>query len=150
MTQSEWTTHITKVLRNKAKREHYDCSNFEETLEVDGLRIRPDVIWSKNGKRCVIFEIDTGAGDTSQKSIYGSILSGIVLAKRYRCIFIEITPKCQAGEKAEFISKIIKKIFRDSLPTFYTLQISRLSGKCVYENIQKSITTELKNLGIIN
>jgi len=147
MTETKWTRYIRIALINKGKQLEYDTtlSNKDNIIEAGdySVKLRPDIVWSKHSTIRYIFEIDTGARDVYQKTIYGSILSGIVMAKQRNAVFIEVVPRSPSGKKALAIVEILKNEF-ESLPTFHTVQIGRISGKCMKENIQKALTKELK------
>ncbi len=83
-------------------------------LKKKGYRIKPDVVWKKDGKIRYIFEVDRGAYDNYPKTIYGSMLVGIILSKFYDCTFYEITFKSPNSKKVMRILKLFKKYVIDS------------------------------------
>jgi hypothetical protein len=148
LTEQKWTKTIKSILKKKGKRNGFDLNNSEKKIEIKkGLSVKPDVVWSKNGKFRYIFEIDTGARDIYPKTIYGSILSGIILAKFKEATLIEITPRSPNGKKAKLIVELLKEYFGHSLPV-YVIEVGRISGKFQYENMHKSLTEDLRKIGI--
>ena len=120
------------------------------------ISLRPDVVWSKNGNYRIIFEIDTGSRDKYQKSIYGSMLSGVILSKEKKAKFVQIVPRSPRGtkgsaEKAKRIAKIIRKELKELIGPrrILVVDVPRRKGKYSKEHIQKSLTKELRNAGLI-
>lgn len=142
---TEWTTIVRDVLRNKGKQLHYDRQNIEERLTlVKGLNIQPDVLWIKNNKIKVIFEIDAFTRGEYQKTIFGSMLSGIVLAEVKNAKFIEIVPKgARNSQKAKLIAKLFKKYFHRNI---YVIEVPRNQR---YRHMQYNLSKELKRNHII-
>jgi hypothetical protein len=146
----KWTKIIVDKLKAKGKENGYDVSRSGKDIPVDldsKLNLRPDVVWEKGGEIYALFETDTGAHNTYQKTAWGSMLGGIVLAKRYNCRFIQITPKDRVGDKTVLMAKTIKEYFK-SLP-FDVFTISRMAGKNARWNISSDVFDRLRDLELI-
>lgn len=68
---------IVKELKKLGKNRGFvtDESGKElKDLKQKGYKIRPDVVWNKDGKIKYVFEVDKGAYDNYPKTIYGSVL----------------------------------------------------------------------------
>ena len=149
MTESNWTKYIRKALINKGKNLRYETNKSNKNIHIKNSEpIRPDIVWKKDDKIKIVFEIDTGARDIYPKTIYGSMITGILLAKQKNCKFVEVTPKGSNGKKATSLLKLINSQFQ-KVPKSYVVQIGRLSGKDSEKNIQKSLTKELKKIRLI-
>lgn len=142
---TKWTTMVKKVLRNKGKQFGYEKQLSEERkVMTKGLNIQPDVLWIKRDKLKVIFEIDTFSRGDYQKTIFGSMLSGIVFAKIKNAKFIEIVPRGDKNsKKAKLIAKLFKKYFHR---TIYVIEVPRNQR---YRHMQYNLTKELKRNHII-
>ena len=156
MAEHKWTLMIRKILVNKGKLKGYEVdSDKQQDLKTpkDNYKIRPDIIWKKDGKIKAIFEIDTGAYGIYPKTIFGSMLTGILMAKKYNCKFVEVVRRDSRKEadnsyKAEKIASLFKSQFKS--PNIYVLPITiDHTKKYGTKNIQKQITSRLKEFKII-
>jgi hypothetical protein len=137
---TEWTNMVRDVLRNKGKQFGYEKQLIEERKAMTkGLNVQPDVLWIKNNKIKVIFEIDTFSRGDYQKTIFGSMLSGIVFAEIKNAKFVELVPKGDpSSQKAKLIAKLFKKYFHR---TIYVIEVPRNQR---YRHIHYNLTKELE------
>src|SRR3989344_8548246 len=88
---------LLAVLKKLGRDRGFETGKSNKTLkefkEKENYEIRPDVVWEKDGKIKCIFEVDKGAYDKYPKTIFGSMLGGIVLSKYMKCVFYEVTFK---------------------------------------------------------
>lgn len=157
MAETRWTSLIKKALLAKGEQLGYDTSNSNKKItlktEEGDYEIRPDVVWEIDNKKKVIFEIDTGAYGNYPKTIFGSMLTGILMAKKFECTFVEIIPRLSNKSndnsfKAKKIASLFKKSFES--PKFFILDMGyNPSKKWAYENIHKNITSKLKKFKLI-
>lgn len=148
--EGDWTKSVKKTLKAKGKQAGFSVPQREKAFVLGGLKIQPDVVWYKNGRINCIFEIDIFNGGYYQKTIYGSMLSGIVMAKNYKAKFVEIVQnKTQNGKKAVQITKLLKEQFGSSLPDIVVIKVGAHSGNWKEENLHKETTKKLEEFGII-
>jgi hypothetical protein len=123
MKAQHWTKAVQKELDTLGQKMGYEIESGKEMrveTAKDSLKVRPDIVWWKNGEPKIIFEIDQFSRGY-QKTIYGSLLQGLVLAKHKGAKFVEIVPNDTSGEKACRISEILKMEFND-LPEFTVIK----------------------------
>ncbi len=137
---TDWTNMVRDALRNMCNKQSH-----EERLKLNtGLSIQPDVLWKdKNEKIKVVFEIDSFTRGDYQKTIFGSMFSGVILAKEKNVKFVEIVPKgAKNSKKAKQIAKSFKKHFHENI---YVIEIPNNRN---YRHIQYNLKNELSRLGI--
>jgi hypothetical protein len=94
----------------------------------------------------MIFEIDQYSRDQYQKTIFGSILQGLILAKQKNAKFVEIVPKnTKNGRKARDVSRILKEQFND-LPEFCVIQVRKSGKPSAVRHAQYDLKTQLDRL----
>jgi hypothetical protein len=145
----DWTRSLQSELKKRGPKEGYDIiSNQDvEIAERDAvLKVRPDVAWTKNGKLEIIFEIDQYSRDQYQKTIFGSMLQGLILAKQKSAKFVEIVPKnTENGRKAHVVSRILKEEFND-LPEFCVIQVRKSDKPSAVRHAKYDLKTQLDRL----
>lgn len=156
MAEGNWSEIVRKAVINKGISNGFDVSQSNRQLDIHttqgSLAIRPDVIWKKGNKIKYIFEIDTGAYGNYQKTIFGSLLTGILLAKKYDCVFVEIVRKESSAlndnsKKAKKIESLFKQFYKS--PKFHVISVGHdVKKRWAYEDIQKDISKKLKALKI--
>jgi len=148
MKPKEWTATLIDELKLRCKREGYKIREPKlMEIKIDSnrkpLRIIPDSVWVKNNGSTIIFEINQFTGGNYQKTIYGSMLQGLILAKQIGAMFVEIVTKDKNGEKASTICETLKHQYKD-LPRFHVIQVSnRFSAR---KHVQWSLKTQLDAL----
>lgn len=108
---------VKEELKKLGTNREYDTSNSGNeipSLRKKGYKIKPDVIWEKDNRIQYIFEIDQGARGNYPKTIYGSMLTGIILSKIYDSVFYEITFSASNSEKVKKILELYKKYILNS------------------------------------
>ena len=150
MSETRWTTEIKRIIRNKGEQAGFNVDKqFEERLNINGLKIQPDVIWRKENRVRCVFEIDTFSNDYYAKTIFGSILGGIIMARVKDAEFIEIVKnRTHNGSRAEQMIELIKR-YLGSLPKIHCILVPEYYGRFRYENTQKFLTKKFQNEGII-
>jgi hypothetical protein len=149
----EWTNNVQLVLGTLGK--EYGMFEFSSdhdlgsgaTVELgNGLRIRPDVLWKdQDDKIKVIFEIDTCPSTSYPKTIYGSMLGGILLAKENNAEFVEVLRGGKnISKKAEIIAELFKKHFNEKMNVIEAPDTTDLD-----KMIELLIALELHKLKII-
>jgi len=128
MKASDWTVAVQNGLKKQGKDRNFDADLSGTKMEITGgkkpLDVRPDIVWSRNGKIGIVFEIDQFK-QGYKKTIYGSMLQGLVLAKQKGARFIEIVPRDENGKKACIISAVLKNEFKEALPEFCVIQVRK-------------------------
>ena len=128
-----WTDAVQRELRKKGKDFGYNVNLSGKEMEIIGskepLKVRPDIVWSKDGKAKIIFEIDQFIKPGYDKTIYGSMLQGLVLAKQKGARFVEIVPKDENGWKACMMSEILRKQFKENMPEFCVIRVRKSKAK---------------------
>ena len=141
----DWSWNVQAVLRTVGKelgmfRFISDTdTGFEESVDLkNGLRIRPDVLWKdSDGRIKVIFEIDTYSSTSYPKTIYGSMLGGIIMAKEMEAEFVEVVREgMKISRKAELIAELFNKHFKERINIIEapdTTDIGKMSDHIVEE-----------------
>lgn len=162
MSESEWTGIVKRQLRHKGELLGYDKqTGFEERLTFrNKLKIEPDVLWVKNNHIYSIFEIDMHSSKYYQKTIFGSMFSGVLLTKAkavkgtFRDFtidkntkFVEVVLKgVENSKKARQGADLFRKYFGKNI---YVIEIPMRTGTYKKANMQYILTTELKRNRVI-
>lgn len=152
MKAQDWTRILQSYLRNRGPKEGYNIGRAEmEIVSKKGsLKVRPDIVWTtKDGKPKIIFEIDQFTRGNYQKTIYGSMLQGLVLAKPEGARFVEIVPNTENGRKACTISEILKEQY-ENLPEFYVIPVRKSNKPSAPRHAIYHLKKQLEKVGIIN
>jgi hypothetical protein len=148
MKAQDWTRILQLYLKNRGRREGYDIKLGEE-MEIlskkESLKVRPDVIWTKDGKPEIIFEIDQFTRGNYQKTIYGSMLQGLVFAKQEGARFVEIVPNTENGRKACTISEILKEQY-ENLPEFCVIPVRKSNKPSAPRHARHHLKKQLDKL----
>jgi len=129
MEAQKWTDAVQRELRKKGEDFGYDVdlsgTEFVITGSKKPFKVRPDIVWSRDGKARIFFEIDQFSKIGYDKTIYGSMLKGLVLAKQEGARFVEIVPNDENGWKACMMSEILKKQFKEEMPEFCVIRVRK-------------------------
>lgn len=162
MSESEWTSIVKKQIRHKGDLLGYDKqTSFEECITfANNLKIKPDVLWVKNNRIYYMFEIDMHPSENYQKTIFGSMFSGVLLTKvkKVKGTFRNLT----IGKNTKFVEVVLKGVenskkarqgadlFRKYFDTrIYIVEIPMRNGIYKKANMQHVLTNELKRNHII-
>ena len=144
MRAPDWTDTLQKELELRGQKESYETKPNKEIKIENTLKVKPDMMWIKDGKIEMIFEIDQFPVNY-QKTIYGSMLQGLVLAKQQGAKFVEIVPNDRVGEKARIIAEILKNQFND-LPEFHVLKVRKSDKPSAMRHAQYHLKTQLDKI----
>jgi hypothetical protein len=128
-----WTYAIQQKLKKIGKEKGYKTNRSGKDIPMSkgkkDFTVRPDIIWEKDGRIEMIFEIDQFTKPGYSKTIYGSMLQGLLLAKHYTAKFIEIVPKDENGRKACMISEKLENMFKAALPQFCVIRVQKSNAR---------------------
>ena len=145
----QWTDNVTKALKNKGEKNGgYDVSLSNKTLPSKYLpNTRPDVVWQKGRRLRYLFELDQH-GSNYQKTIYGSMLRGLILAQEFDLHFVQVIPNDERhAMKIQQTLQAFKKLFHFKKAD--VLAIPRRAGHYSYDNIQWEVLKGLRQLRIV-
>jgi len=144
MRAQDWTDILQKELELRGQKEGFETKPNKETKIENALKVKPDMMWIKDGKTEIIFEIDQFPVNY-QKTVYGSMLQGLVLAKQQGAKFVEIVPNDRVGKKAHIIAEILKNQFND-LPEFHVLKVRKSDKPSAMRHAQYHLKIQLDKI----